>query len=46
MSTEQNIEASSVINGVDTDQVLNLAGLIQQHENYGKFCFKAKNGKI
>lgn len=43
MSTEQNINASSVVNGVNTEQVLNLARAIQQDENYGKFCFKAKN---
>jgi uncharacterized OsmC-like protein len=36
-------EASHVINGVDTDQILDLAGNMQEDENYGKFKFRAAN---
>lgn len=35
--------ASHVINGVDTDQILDLAGNMQQDEDYGKFKFRASN---
>ena len=42
--TDQQVEESShVINGVDTDQVLDLVGNMQQDEDYGKFKFRAAN---
>lgn len=43
MTTHSSNQASSMVNGVDTNQVMNLAGAIQQKEDYGKFCFRAKN---
>ena len=42
--TDQQVEETShVINGVDTDQILDLAGNMQQDEAYGKFKFRAAN---
>ena len=44
MSTStQTAQTNHVINGVDTDQVLDLAGNMQEDENYGKFRFRASN---
>ena len=44
MSTAtQTAQTSHVINGVDTDQVLDLAGNMQEDANYGKFRFRAAN---
>jgi uncharacterized OsmC-like protein len=33
----------NIVNGVNADQVMNLAGAIQADKNYGKFRFRAKN---
>ena len=47
MSTAtQTEQANQVINGVDTDQVMDLAGNMQQDEDYGKFKFRATNNWI
>jgi uncharacterized OsmC-like protein len=44
MSTAtQKIQTGHIVNGVDTDRVLDLAGNMQQDENYGKFKFRATN---
>ena len=32
-----------IVNGVNTDQVISLAGNMQQDEGYGKFQFRARN---
>ena len=36
-------QTSHIINGVDTEGVINLASKIAQDENYGKFSFRANN---
>ena len=42
--TNQKVEETShVINGVDTDQVLDLVGNMQRDKDYGKFKFRATN---
>ena len=42
MSTQAR-KISTTINGIDTSHVTNLAGKIQEIENYGKFKFQASN---
>ena len=37
------VQTNPVINGVDTEQVVNLATKISQDEDYGKFHFRANN---
>jgi uncharacterized OsmC-like protein len=36
-------QSSNIVNGVNTDQVVNLATAIQNDTQYGEFCFRAKN---
>lgn len=36
-------QTTQIVNGVDAEQVMNLAGKIQQDEEYGKFRFRASN---
>lgn len=37
------MQTNQMINGVDTTQIIALAGKIQQNEDYGKFRFRASN---
>jgi uncharacterized OsmC-like protein len=41
MTTEN--RTSSIVNGVNTEQVINLAGAISEDKQYGEFRFRAKN---
>ena len=43
MSTATNKQSDSIINGLDTEQVISLAGAIQSDADYGKFKFRASN---
>ena len=43
MSTEAQETNSNIINGIDTGQVMGLAGRINEEEGYGKFKFRASN---
>ena len=43
MSTATNKKTATIINGVDTEAVMSLAGAIQNDAEYGKFQFRASN---
>jgi uncharacterized OsmC-like protein len=43
MNAEAKEINTNIINGIDTDQVANLAGKILEDESYGKFKFRANN---
>lgn len=43
MTTQTKQTRTTLLNGIDTDQVMNLAGKIQGIENYGDFKFRASN---
>ena len=43
MSIEAKAMNRTIINGIDSDHVLSLAGKIQENEDYGKFKFRANN---
>jgi filamentous hemagglutinin family protein len=36
-------QSPAIVNGVNTNQVMNLAGAIQSDNDYGQFVFRAKN---
>ena len=43
MSSQAQQINTSIINGIDTDQVMNLAGKITEDEEYGRFQWRASN---
>jgi uncharacterized OsmC-like protein len=43
MNTQAKEIDTNVINGIDTDHVMNLAGRISEDEDYGRFQFRANN---
>jgi len=43
MNAEAKEINTDIINGLDTGGIMNLAGKLQEDENYGKFIWRAKN---
>jgi hypothetical protein len=43
MSSQARAINTNVVNGIDTDQVKNLAGKIAEDEDYGRFQWRAAN---